>query len=415
MPSASAIVRNPAVLVLGASVLSGAAGYVVTTIVAARLGPAGYAGFAVFWSSLYLVVGAFGGVQQEATRASTSAELTGGMGGARLGAFGAIAAAALFAILLGTAPAWSGPVFTESGFALAAPLAVGAASYVLVATVCGGLYGIRRWGWLAVLIAGDGILRLIGVGAVLLFGGSVVPLAWAVALPFPVTLALVVPFLARDLRRALRSDVGFGRLARNVLRTVVAAAAMATLISGFPLLVSVTSPEAPAAVLGTLILAFTLARAPIVVPLMALQSYLIVKFAEPEWPRVRRLLQLGATVLIAGIVLGAAAAAFGVPLLELLFGTQAQVASAGLFWIVGSAGLVAALCITGPALLAESRLGLYAVGWAVSALGAVTVLVLPFDLTARLALALIVGPVLGLAVHGLGLAVAWRTDDRRRR
>ena len=55
-------------LILIATVISGAAGYGVLLFVPSVIGLADYKAFSIFWSLLYLVVGALIGIQQEVTR-----------------------------------------------------------------------------------------------------------------------------------------------------------------------------------------------------------------------------------------------------------------------------------------------------------------------------------------------------------
>ena len=56
--------------ILIATAIAGVASYAVTILIPNQIGLAEYAIFAVFWSTLYFVVGALGGIQQEVTRAT---------------------------------------------------------------------------------------------------------------------------------------------------------------------------------------------------------------------------------------------------------------------------------------------------------------------------------------------------------
>lgn len=394
---------NPGVLILAASVVSGAMGYLVTWIVAASVGPAAYAAFAVFWSALFILTGAFGGVQQEYTRASGPRDSGSVRTGARPAVFAVAVAAGLFALLAATSPLWM-PVVLPGVPSLVWPLALGAASYVLVAALCGVLYGVRSWYPLALLIAVDGVLRLAGVLLVLGLGGGLAELGWAVALPFPLAIAMVLPFIAGRLVGRVQLDVGYRSLSWNTARTVVAAAATATLISGFPLLLRVTSPDVADAALGPLVLALTLTRAPIVIPLLSLQSYLVVHFGDHADTIGRRALRLVGVVLAGALLLAGLAAWIGPGMLVALFGSGFFVEPWVLFALVASSGLVAALCVSGPAVLARSQHGVYVGGWIVASLVTVGLLLLPLALDARMTLALVGGPLVGLAVHLAALA-----------
>ena len=391
---------SPAVLILAASVVSGATGYLVTSIVAASVGAAAYAGFAVFWSALFILTGAFGGLQQEYTRASGPRQ---SQGGARPAVFALSVAASLFAVLAATSPLWN-PVVLPGAASLVWPLALGAASYVLVAALAGVLYGVRGWYPLVALIALDGLLRLAGVLLVLALGGGVAELAWAVALPFPLAIAIVLPFIARGLVGQVQLDVGYRALGWNTARTVLAAAGTATLISGFPLLLRITSPDAPDAALGSLVLALTLTRAPIVIPLLSLQSYLVVHFGDHVEAVGRRALRLVGAVLAGALLLAGLAAWIGPGILVALFGADFFVEPWVLFALVASSGLVAALCVSGPAVLSRAQHGVYVGGWIAASLVTIALLLLPLPLEGRTTLALVGGPLVGLAVHLIALA-----------
>jgi len=62
--------RSGPISILIATAVGGGAGYLLTILVGVRLGAEGYAPFAIFWSTLYLVIGALAGIQQEVARAA---------------------------------------------------------------------------------------------------------------------------------------------------------------------------------------------------------------------------------------------------------------------------------------------------------------------------------------------------------
>ncbi|MEB0222588.1 hypothetical protein, partial [Pseudomonas sp. AB12(2023)] len=81
--------------------------------------------------------------------------------------------------------------------------------------------------------------------------------------------------------------------------------ATAVIINGFPLLLAFFALATEKAELGALILAITITRAPVLVPLMALQSYLITRFSVLASPW-RLIGQALALICIVMAVLGAA-------------------------------------------------------------------------------------------------------------
>ena len=80
--------------------------------------------------------------------------------------------------------------------------------------------------------------------------------------------------------------------------------------------------------------------------------------------------------------------------------------------LVASSALVAALCVTAAAVLAAGRHDVYVVAWVLAAVVTILVMVAPLDFLLRVDVALIAGPLAGLAVHLPWLL--WRTWSRRR-
>ena len=391
-------------LIIIATGIAGVASYLVTWLVPNQIGLAHYALFAVFWSFLYLLVGTLSGIQQEVTRATRP--ITEPRGPVRAAAFAVLVAAIVLLLILGSAPAWVSAIFPTEGWGLVAPLAVGAASYVFVAVLAGSLYGVAQWLPIALMIVVDSLLRLVGIGIVLAFTHDLVALAWAAAIPFPGALIVLWLFIRGSIVGRSELDVGYRRLTWNVARTTLAAAAASAMVSGLPFLIGISAPAAPRALVGTLILSITLARAPLIIVAMSLQSYFIVTFRARARDFWRTFLRLQALVLGGGFALAILGWLLGPLVFSLLF--RGQVALEG--WYVAvlviSSALVAALCISAPAVLARGRHFAYTAGWVTAAVVTVVSLALPFELTTRTVLALLAGPVAGLLIHGLSLAVS---------
>src|SRR3954452_2945907 len=135
------MMRRPpasASLILAATVISGAAGYAATWLVAGVVTPALYTGFAALWSVQFLIVGALAGVQQVVTRATVPSPRR---DGARASVFAVAAAAIVGALLIATSGLWAPGSLGELW--LNWPVIVGSVGYVLVASFCGVLYGAR--------------------------------------------------------------------------------------------------------------------------------------------------------------------------------------------------------------------------------------------------------------------------------
>lgn len=382
----------------------------VTWRVFVEAGAAGYGVFSVFWSALFLVVGVLFGVQQEATRAVAHTEESAlrsstarAHGGTSLTIFSLVLAVVVVVLVLATSPLWAPASLGEQNAGLAWFVAFGAGFNCLVAAASGVMAGAGLWRQLAAIVAVDGVLRVIFVLTVLASGGSVVALAIAVILPFPLALIAVVATAPRTILRRARVSDGFGALAANTGRTMLAASATAVLINGFPLVLSFFTSPADHAGLGSLVLAVTLTRAPILVPLTALSSFLVNRFSHhPE--RVGRSL----AVIIGGLAAFAAvlclgAFLIGVPVMRFVFGPEFDLDAGSLTALVGSAALIGVLSVIGSAVLARGRHGWYAAGWVTASLITLSLLFLPLPLAPRAALALAAGPAIGLIVHLVAL------------
>jgi hypothetical protein len=382
--------------VLGATVVAGAVGYVIQLLAPATLAdPAQYVAFSVFWSTLYLMVGTVGGLQQEVTRATTE-----GAGGSSstlrtLTLWSAVvlgAVAVVIGLLIGRAS------FAGDAVSMAAWLGVGVAGYLLVAVFSGVLYGLRAWGGIAALTIVDALLRgaLVAIG--LLIGAAPSFLAAAVALPFGLAFLIVWTAARGRVVGRFSLDVPLGRLVANSLGTLVAAAATGVVVTGLPLVLSVTMNTHDARVVATLISVITITRAPLIVPLFALQSYLVVHFRGATGV-ARQLFRYGGLVVLVA-VLGMLFAYFAGPgLMSWISSGRFVVDAWTVALVVLSAGLVALMSLTGSALLAQSRHVPYAAGWVVAAVATVGLLLTPGDPVPRTLTALLVAPALGLVVH----------------
>lgn len=393
-----------------ATAAAGIIGYVIMWLVTQRAGAAGYAVFAVFWSAVYLVIGAASGVQQEITRATrpVSGPVQEHPRVARNFAIGGFAT--IVVAIVATSPIWIGPVFAGS-WALVPPLAVAAGSYVFVAVLSGSLFGISSWGAVAALIALDAVLRLVLLGVLLIFTTDPVALAWGVAAPFPLTMLLLWPVVRGRIIGRSDIDVGYRQLTWNVVRTVVAAASVGLLVSGFPVLLRITSSDEPASSLGVIIFAITITRAPVIVSLMALQSFLIVRFRDAGSAFWRRLTSVCLLVLAVGAPVALAGWLWGPQVFAIVFGDSYRLDGWLIAVFVLSSVLVGLMTVVGSATLASNRHFAFSVGWLIAAGVTVVAMFLPFPFETRLVTAILVGPVSGLVFLFSALAFAPRPQD----
>lgn len=406
--------------VAGATIISGIAGYLTTWLVYRQIGPSNYATFAVFWSAFYLLVGGLAGIQQEVSR-STSAEVddspTASISKAsvrRRGlTFTVVVAAAVLILLTGTSPLWANRAFGDATVPLLIPLLAGVTAYVVVAVISGALYGVRAWVLIALMIALDGVTRL-----ALVFGLGMVTtraetIAWGVALPFVIVPLVLLPWLVRALRRHTTFDVGLRELSWNSTRTVLASLATASIVSGYPLLLGLTATDVDSGYLGELIFTVTLTRAPLIMAVTALQSFLIIFFRNAGDAVLGKLIRLLGVVGGASIVLAFIAWLIGEPVFSFVGGHPSVITADVFAVLVLSSGLIALLMLTGAALLTRSRHGIFVTGWLVAAAATVAVLVSPIDFVTRVELSLTVAPALGILVQLVVFGIEVRSSRRR--
>lgn len=360
-----------------------------------------YVMFSVFWSALYLGVAAMSGVQQEVARAAHPA--TDSPSNSVLRTFTLWASGAVVILSVAVAVFFGGAVLPGNPPALAVVLAVGLVGYLANAVLSGVLYGLRLWAPVAALIVIDVALRAVLVISGFALQLPTIGLALLVALPFGASFATVWLWVRRRVIGAYRLDVSFGRLATHVVGTVAAAAAAGVMITGLPMLIGVTSTTDAATTTGALILAITLTRAPIVVPVIALQSFLISTVFRGGRVLPGKLLRLLALSLAGVAALAGIGWFIGPPLISWVSAGRFEIHGWMAAAIVASAGLVAAMCVTGPALIAARRHGINVVGWVIAAGSTILVLLLNIDVEIRVALALVAAPTAGLIVHAVAL------------
>lgn len=398
---------------LVAALVSGLAGLVVTWLVAAVAGPSVYAEFAVFWALLFFMVSVLFGVQQEMARSVASVEHAAAAGSAsrtaapwrRLLTAAGIVAILVLAVLLALAPSMLG----SSWLTWSVPILVAVPCYVLVAAIQGSLAGTERWVELALLLTVDAVLRLGLIAIALWTGSDAATLAWATALPIPITVAIGLLRGGRRLRDVRVDTVRHRDFAWNTVRAVFAGVGAAFFVAGFPAVLALFAGSTPPAEFATLVLVITLTRAPLLMPLSAVQALLVVRFTRlPVARHLRTESMLLGGVALVGLAGAGLGALIGPPLLTAVFGPEYRVDPWTVFALVMAATAIAWLYITGPATLARDLHTAYSIGWAIAALVAVGCLALPLPFETRAVLALVAGPLCGVAIHLIAQATSHR-------
>lgn len=402
--TAGPVARSSVARVGVATAISALCGYTVLYLAARTLDPAGFSVFGVFWGAFGLVTGAAFGLLQEATREVRSirqqpSEATEHTRPMRVAAAVAVGAGALIAA---TSAVWAPHVFAESRMLSVALLSVGVAGFCLHATLLGMLAGVGNWTLYGSLMVTDAVIRVLIAAAAFALGWGLVGFLWATVGGAAAWLMILLVSPTARAAAGVRTTVGAADFLRGALHSIAAAGASAILVMGFPVLLKATSGELGAAG-GIVILAVTLTRAPLLVPLTAMQGNLIAYFVDHRSARLRALLLPAAVVVGLGALGVAAAAAVGPWLIRTAFGADYQTGPALLAWLTAAAVSVALLTLTGAATVAAALHRAYALGWVGATLAAALLLTLPLDLPTRTVVALLCGPLVGMAVHLLAL------------
>lgn len=385
-----------------ATLFAAASGFILLWVAAWALGQELTAEFAAYWGLFFALTGLIDGLMQETTRAVSAAQKH-PPGTARPLKLGTLLAISTAVLIVGTGPFWIGLLLSSYQPVAVGLMAIGLVSYTYQAVLSGVLSAMQLWRQYAWLIALDSGVRLVLVVAAWLLG-------WGLFVFILVTVIgasswIVVLACSKEARAALRqpTDVDPPQFARRVAATMTASGASAALITGFPTLVKATSAESvgTTVTLGGIIIAVTLTRAPILVPLQRFQSALIVRFMHQP----QALAQPLAMVFGVGLVGAAAAWLVGPWILRMFFREDMFVPGDILAVLTFGSACTGALIITGTAVLANERHRLYLVGWLLATVVAFGCLLLPFDLAVRVCLALTVGPLLGVVTHS-GLLLA---------
>jgi O-antigen/teichoic acid export membrane protein len=388
-----------------ATVLSALCGYAVLYLAARDLEPAGFSVFGVFWGAFGLVTGAAFGLLQEATREVRSTRYAEVVAGPRThpmrvaAMVGVVAAAAIAA----SSPLWSAHVFVESQWLSVALLSVGLAGFCLHATLLGMLAGTNRWTEYGSLMVTDAGMRVAVAAATFVVGWGLVGYLWATVAGAIAWLLLLIASPSTRAAARLLTPGGTVTFLRGASHSIAAAGASAILVMGFPVLLKATSGDLGATG-GVVILAVTLTRAPLLVPLTAMQGNLIAHFVDQHTERLRALVQPALLVVGLGALGVLLAGVFGPWLLREGFGAEYRADGELLAWLTAAAVAIALLTLTGAAAVAAALHRAYSLGWVSATLASALLLLLPVGLETRTVIALLCGPLVGIAVHLAALA-----------
>ncbi|CDO28855.1 hypothetical protein [Mycolicibacterium porcinum] len=404
-PATGPITRSSVARVGAATAVSALCGYAVLYLAARDLEPAGFSVFSVFWGAFGLVTGAANGLLQEATREVRSArhrDLSGAPTTHPMRIAGLVGIVAAL-VIAASSPLWSAHVFAESRALSVVLLSVGLAGFCLHATLLGMLAGVNRWTEYGALMVTDAGTRVAVAAATFVLGWGLAGFLWATVAGAVAWLIMLIAAPAARMAAGLLTAGSPATFLRGAGHSIAAAGASAILVMGFPVLLKATSGDLGAAG-GVVILAVTLTRAPLLVPLTAMQGNLIAHFVDQRDKRLRALLAPAAAVAGLGAVGVAAAGLLGPWLLRVAFGEEYLAGGALLAWLTAAAVAIAMLTLTGAATVAAALHRAYALGWIIATFAAVALLLLPLGLEERTIIALLCGPLVGIAVHLVALA-----------
>lgn len=440
--SSGTVTRYQSLALLGSSLLAAVSTLLVTMIAQRALNGSELTEFLLFWAALFTVTGIITGIQPEITRAvgtartravadraasggAASGGATSAEGSAPQGARVVTVTAALGAIagalVLVSSPLWAAQQIPHSAAVGVAVMAVGVFLYALQATISGVTAGEDRWYLFAAVGGLESAGRLILMFAAALMIPSLAGLE--VATVVPMGLWLILAFVTVSGRRlwVARADVPAGRLTTNILWSFLSSAAAAVLMMGFPNVLKASgAAESEPVVLGTLILAISITRSPIMIPLQAFQGVAVSAFLKQRHRPVAAFIKPAAAVVAVGAMGALAAYLVGPLLFRLIYPPAAgaesayEAAASGITLgaLVFASALLALMTLSGNMALAVNQHRIYLAGWVVAA--AVTLglaFLIPAPLVPRAIVALAVGPVCGFVVHMVGVALASRTEE----
>lgn len=415
------VTRYQSLALLGSSLLAAVSTLVVTMIAQRALNGSELTEFLLFWAALFTVTGIITGIQPEITRAVGTArtQTVSADGSAPQGtrvvtvtaALGAIAGA----LVLVSSPLWAGQQIPHSAAVGVTVMAVGVFLYALQATMSGVTAGEDRWYLFAAVGGLESAGRLILMFAAALMIPSLAGLEAATVVPMGLWLILALVTVSGRRLWVARADVPARRLTTNILWSFLSSAAAAVLMMGFPNVLKASgAAESEPVVLGTLILAISITRSPIMIPLQAFQGVAVSAFLKQRHRPVAAFIKPAAAVVAVGTVGALAAYLLGPLLFRLIYPPAAgaesayEAAASGvtLGALVFASALLALMTLSGNMALAVNQHRIYLAGWVVAA--AVTLslaFLIPAPLVPRAIVALAVGPVCGFVVHMVGVSV----------
>ncbi len=387
--------------------VASAAGYGLLALVGRSLTPADFGVFVAVWGVVFGLGSSLSTIEQESARGA--AEQGAAQVGAREPAPSAVtAAAALVAGALAAltlVPAVGGQLFGRADTALGAVVLASALGFAVQFAVRGTLVGsgdVRGYGR---LVVAEAAVRLVALALVLAL--AAVDLRTAVLAVGLGSFAWVA--WARRARAVLPGAAArsgpVGPAVRRAVSLMAGAGLVASVVTGFPTLVTALGGGTTGAAGGAVFAALTVSRVPLLLisPVQALTVPFVVRARQSPHgggtAALRRLLVLGTGGALAlGAVGGVLGGLLGPWAVRLVYGGGYDVPGTAMGLLVLSACLLAWTQLLSATLIALSAHRWMIAVWAV-AVGATVVWLLasPLDVVATTAWGALVGPVAALA------------------
>lgn len=389
-------------LVTGASAVSAALGYGVLVIVARTLTPMQNADFLVFWSAVFAVFGVISGIQNETTRTIKTAQLGGsGQGRPFVAGLAWGVLTSVFVAIIGFL--WGEQVLGDDHLFKMALICAAAISYSAHCALAGGFAGRDDWTSFSGLIVSEAVTRVVATSAVALAAAPFLGFESAAVLATVIWCVWLATSRRARIAFQAPGDRSTRLLMRSMGQAMISSLATAILVTGYPMLIRVTSGAAEFANAAPLILAIMVTRAPILIPIQAMQGILINRFVGQSYG-ARRLVRPLLLILGAGLVAALGAYLLAKPVLGIFGPAYADLDRLLLAEFTFAAVLMGALTFTGTVTLGLGAHRWFAFGWALAALASITCLFLDLPLDVRVVVSLITGPVLGTLIHVLGVS-----------
>ncbi|RSD19660.1 lipopolysaccharide biosynthesis protein [Amycolatopsis eburnea] len=402
-PAATSSGRTTAGSLGGSLIVSIGLGYVLTVACQRLLSPPDYAVFVTFWGLVMGLGSTLSPLEQELSRQSAVAALTGGRAGRpalRAVAVGMLVAAAFSLALLI-------PPITEKLFhgdwSLAVIVLCGGVAFACQFGTRGLLIGQHKVKAFSLLVVAEPAIRALVLGALVVsVAYNVVSLAIAVAAGSFAWLLFARP--ARQLLDVHVEGDGWGVTGRRMGMLLVGAALTAAVITGYPALVGLLAPGGDGDRVGALFAALVIARLPLTLigPVQSLAVPFVVRLSVTEEGRhrLRRVLALGAA---AALVLAALGALVGLWLgpwaVRFVSGPKYDIDGWSVAGLVWSSVLLVPMQLLTAVLVARTQARLVLLTWAVvTGTASLLLVLLPGDTVFRAVVALAAAPTLGLAV-----------------